>query len=136
MNANNNSKINPLCFTFKVVKTNKNDTIYQGFSTNPKNTFITEFIKIEKFQGFSNAFNLGLYFRIKNQSSWAKSKQITGLWKTQSNNIFRGDIKEGNTRTLILFKFDYSNELLKVYLFNFGFYPHHSVIDKLTTNIL
>jgi hypothetical protein len=88
----------PKIYRFSPIKFNKHDTIYQGFDDNPKDSFITELVKIEKFQGYSKAYNLGLYFRIKNASSWAKSLQVTGLWKTTRNGAFYGDFRDGTTK--------------------------------------
>jgi hypothetical protein len=134
MKANNTPTANIKEFKFNVFKTNKHDTIFNGLDSNPKDSLITEFVKIEKFQGYSNAFNLGLYFRVKNQSSWSKSKQVTGLWKTQTKGVYHGDFVEGNLKTLLLFKISENNDFLKVIVFPKGFYPHRTIIESLSCN--
>ena len=131
MQANNTLQANVKEFRFNVFKTNKQDTIYQGIETNPDDSIITNLVKIERFQGYSNAYNLGLYFVIKNASSWAKSKKITGLWKTQKECVFYGDIKEGNVKTLLLLKINY----LRILEFEKGYYPSKSMIDKLSNDL-
>ena len=125
----------PRLFRFSPIKFNKHDTIYQAFEDNPKDTFITELVKVEKFQGYSNAYNLGLYFRIRDASSWAKSKQITGLFKTPIKGAFYGNIKEGATISLLLFKIDPESHELTVYEYPKGYNPHRNVIDELINQI-
>lgn len=135
MKANNSQSANIKEFKFNAIKTNKHDTIYQVTESNPLDSIITEFVKIEKFQGYSNAYNLGLYFRIKDSTSWAKSKQITGLWKTQTNGVYYGDFKEGNFKTLLLFKLDVNNDFLRVIEFPKGYYPNRTIIESLSSNL-
>jgi hypothetical protein len=131
----NNTNDKPRLFKFSPIKFNKHDTIYQAQPNNPKDSFITELVKIEKFQGYSNAYNLGLYFRIKDSSSWAKSKQITGLFKTMRNGAFYGNIKDGATKSLLLFKIDHKSHELTVYEYPKGYNPHRNVIDLLINTI-
>lgn len=125
----------PKVYRFNPIKFNKHDTIYQGFEDNPKDSFITELVKIEKFQGYSKAYNLGLYFRIKDATSWAKSKQITGLWKTTQKDAFYGDFREGAIKTLLIFKIDHQSHELTVYEYPKGYNPHRNVIDALINQI-
>lgn len=135
----------PTIHKFEVVKYNKNDTIYQkcfGQSEKvkniewfdfgqPTNELITQTVKIEKFQGYSKAYNLGLYFRVKNASSWAKSKQITGLWKSTRINHYYGDNKAPEGKTLLLFKVDPESQTMTVYEYPKGYYPSRETIDLL-----
>jgi len=125
----------PKVFRFSPIKFNKHDTIYQAQSNNPNDSFITELVKIEKFQGYSKAYNLGLYFRIKNATSWAKSKQVTGLWKTTRKGAFYGDFRDGTTKTLLMFKIDDESNDLTVYEYPKGYNPPRNVIDLLINTI-
>jgi len=131
INTNNAPKLH----RFDPIKFNKHDTIYQARHDNPKDTFITEFVKIEKFQGYSNAYNLGLYFRIKDATSWAKSKQITGLWQTKRKGAFYGDFKQASIKTLLIFKICNESHELTVYEYPSGYYPHRNVIDELINQV-
>jgi hypothetical protein len=134
MNANiQNIKIN--VYQYKSYKINKQDTIYQISEPKELQSFLTEFVKVEKYQGYSNAYNLGLYFRIKNESSWAKSKQITGLWKLSNPNIFYGDIKQDKNKTLLLFFIEPNKGILKVFEFPTNYYPSKSTIELLSLKI-
>jgi hypothetical protein len=134
MNANiHHSKIK--VYQYKSIKTNKQDTIYQISEPKELQSFLTEFVKVEKYQGYSNAYNLGLYFRIKNESSWAKSKQITGLWKLSNPYIFYGDIKQDKNKTLLLFFIEPNKGILKVFEFPTNYYPSKSTIELLSLKI-
>jgi hypothetical protein len=125
----------PTKFIFNPIKFNKHDTIYQANEDNPKNSFLTESVKIEKFQGYSKAYNLDLYFRIKDATSWAKSKKITGLWKTNQKGTFYGDFIEGSIKTLLIFKIDHESHVLTVYVYPKGYNPHRNTIDFLICRI-
>lgn len=125
----------PTIHKFEVVKYNKNDTIYQLVFGQPTNELITQTVKIEKFQGYSKAYNLGLYFRVKNATSWAKSKQITGLWKTTRINHYYGDNKTPEGKTLLLFKVDPESQIMTVYEYPKGYYPSRKIIDSLINQI-
>lgn len=129
------TKGNVLMYRFKVIKLNKQDTIYTGFESNPSESFITELVKIERFQGYSNAYNLGLYFRIRNNSNWSKCKQVTGLFKTMRMNVFYGDHKSNGLKTLLLFKIDDIKEELTVFEYPDGYYPSRTIIDELVKEI-
>lgn len=122
-------------YRFNPIKFNKHDTIYQGIEDNPKDSFVTELVKIEKFQGYSKAYNLGSYFRIKNETSWAKSKQVTGLFKTTRKDAFYGDLKDSSTKTLLIFLIDQEGHELTVYEYPKGYYPSRTVIDNLINSI-
>jgi hypothetical protein len=135
MKANNTTDNAPKIYRFSPIKFNKHDTIYQANTDNPNDSFITELVKIEKFQGYSNAYNLGLYFRIRDASSWAKSKQVTGLFKTTRKGAFYGDFKEGKIKTLLIFKIDPESHELTVYVYPKGYAPHRNVIDILINQI-
>jgi hypothetical protein len=125
----------PTKFRFYPIKINKHDTIYEAFEDNPKGSFLTEQVKIEKFQGYSNAYNLGLYFRIKDASSWTKSKQITGLWATRRKGAFYGDLWDGKVKSLMLFMIDDESKELTVYVYRNGYYPHRNTIESLVSQI-
>ena len=135
MNTSSNTIDKVREYRFNPIKFNKHDTIYQGAEDNPRDSFIPELVKIEKFQGYSNAFNLGLYFRIKNASSWAKSKQVTGLFKTRRKDAFYGDLKESSTKTLLIFLIDPQGHELTVYDYPRGYNPSRAVIDNLINTI-
>ena len=136
MRANNTPQTpEPIKHKFVVVKYNKHDTIYQLTFGNPETEIIKQNAKVEVFQKFSNAYNLGLYFRVKTASSWSKSKAVTGMFKTMRLNHFYGDFKDNMTKTLLLFKIDEERQVLTVYEYPNGYYPNRTTIDGLINSI-
>lgn len=133
-NANNPECQQPVeVFRFTEAKINKHSTIYAMVDIPTKATFITSVVRIEKFQGYSKAYNLAEYFRIKDQSSWAKSRQVTGLWKTNVQGIYYGDNRENmsDLKTLLMFQFDPSDGALLLYVYQKGYYPAKSTIETI-----
>lgn len=135
MNANNTIDNLKNTHSFKTIKVNKHSTIFERI-TDVKDSFITDFVKVEKFQGFSKAYNLGEYFRIKNQSSWAKSKQVTGLWKSSRLNYFYGDNRTPTGKTLLIFYKDDRKDFITVYEFVESYYPSKVIIERIINNLL
>jgi hypothetical protein len=125
----------PQTYLFRAIKVNKHSTIYEMIEGEEGSSFITKTVKIEKFQGFSHAYNLGEYFRIRNASNWKDSKQITGLWQTTREDIFYGDIKEGSVKTLLLFQYAQKRAYLKVYVYPKGFDPSRARTDSYARDI-
>lgn len=135
MKANNTIDKLKNIHTFKSCKVNKHSTILERV-TDVKDSFITDFVKVEKFQGYSKAYNLGEYFRIKNASSWAKSKQVTGLWKSSRLNYFYGDNRTDKGKTLLIFFKDDRNDFITVYEFVESYYPSKVIIERIINNLL
>ena len=133
-NANNPEWQQPVeVFRFIEAKVNKHSTIYAMVDIPIKTTFVTPVVRIEKFQGYSKAYNLAEYFRIKDQSSWAKSRQVTGLWKTSTQGVYYGDNRENmsDPKTLLMFQFDTSDGAFILYVYPKGYYPAKSTIEKI-----
>lgn len=133
MGANNTQE--PIKHKFEVVKYNKHDTIYQLCLGCPESETIKQLVKVEVFQNYSKAYNLGLYFRVKTSSSWKKSKALTGMFKTTRLNHYYGDYKTNKGKTLILFKIDPESQIMYVYEYPKGYYPSRKVIDSLINQI-
>ena len=117
---------------YKAVKFNKCDTQYQT-TDDVSNHWITERVKIEAFQGFSNAYNLGEYFRLRGETSWKSGEQVTGLWKSDNrkSHYHYGDRRSKSGKTLILFYRSADNVDLKVCVFPDGFYPTEAKRNQL-----
>ena len=113
------------------VKFNRCDTQYQLEGELPQHSWLTERVKTEAFQGYSRAYNLAEYFRLRGQTSWKTGEQVTGLWKSDFPNCFYGDRKAKGTKTLILFMRSVDHEKLTVYIFPMGYYPSKSKINEL-----
>ena len=136
MTANFNPNTTATVFEFTAIKFNKQDTIYQCTQQTKQISLpLTELIKIERFQGYSKASNCTHYLRIRNKPSWAKSDQITGLWRSCRRSFLFGDYKKENTKTLIIFRFNENGERLKIYLAPFGYYPSRNSIETLINSL-
>jgi hypothetical protein len=122
-------------YQFKELKVNKHSTIYELTNTSQLTPFVTELVRIEKFQGYSNAYNLAEYYRIRNTTNWHTSKQITGLWKTQIKEVFYGDTGRGSDRSLLMFKFSENRSRLNIFLFSQGYYPSKSEIETIAKTL-
>ena len=113
---------------YRLVKVNKCDRQYLIKDFLPPGSILTERVRVEAFKGYSSAYNLGEYFRLRGTTSWKNGKQVTGLWKSPHPDVFYGDYKENTTKTLLLFKFKNDRQILLVYSFPIGFYPKKQTI--------
>ena len=67
---------------YLLVKVNKCDKQYLIKDFLPLSSILTERVKVEAFKGYSSAYNLAEYFRLRGTTSWKSGKQVTGLWKS------------------------------------------------------
>jgi len=136
MTAQSNSPNHtPVVHLFRITKENKTSTIYGRASTSHRYSFITDEVKIEDFQGYSNGKDFNLYFRIKDQSSWSKSEAVTGLYPTGIASVYFGNRRKGNTRTLLVFKFNHQDETLTVLEYPQGYYPSRAIIFDIVKTV-
>jgi hypothetical protein len=134
MNANI-KKTGVNTYQFEAIKFNKQSTIFIGQGSNSYTSFITREVKIEKFQGYSKAYNLAMYFRIRNKDNWSKCEQVTGLWKTEKPGVYYGDRRTLTDKTLLIFVLLDGHQRLSIYEFPKGYYPHRNVIDSIINNL-
>ena len=124
--------------TYKVINELKSYTVYElieVYKINPiteNKNLLTDILRIEKFQGNSNASNINDYLRLRNCSNWSKSQQVTGLRPTDKEGLFYGDwrkLDKSDTlqKTLLLFQFSTDRKTLFIDVFR-GFYPNHNGI--------
>jgi hypothetical protein len=117
----------PVIHIYKPVKVNKTSTIYEieqtkGIREPKPEDYFTDIVKIEQYQGYSKAYNLTHYFRIRDNANWSKCKTPTGLFRTIKPNVFFGDLKTSKGKTLILFYVDEVNNL-QIFKYPNGYYP-------------
>lgn len=118
--------------TFKVKSELKSYTVYELAEVVGKTNLLTELLRIEQFNGKSNASNIKNYLRLRTCSNWNKSELITGLRPTQKESLFYGDwLKLDETdapkKSLLIFKF--SNDTMTLFIDVYrGFYPNHKGI--------
>jgi hypothetical protein len=114
---------------------NRCDTQYQLVGEVPQLSWLTARVKIEKFQGFSKAYNIDEYFRLRGATSWKSGEQVTGLWKSETKNAYYGDRKTKEGKTLILFFRSPDLESLTVHIFPTGYNPSKKVINQLINEL-
>lgn len=117
--------------TFKVTNELKSYTVYELDQVTGNKNLLTDILRIEKFQGKSNASNITDYLRLRTTSNWSKCEKITGLRPTKEG-IFYGDWVKRNQnnelkKTLLLFTFSKDGQTLVIDVFR-GFYPNHKGI--------
>jgi len=123
--------------TYKVINELKSYTVYElieVYKINPiteNKNLLTDILRIEKFQGNSNASNINDYLRLRNCSNWSKSELVTGLRPTTKENLFYGDwrkLENSNPiKTLLIFSFSKDKQTLIIDVYR-GFYPNHNGI--------
>ena len=77
--------------TYKVMSELKSYTVYSLVEVERGKNLLTDVLRIEKFQGKSNALNIKDYLRLRNTSNWSNCEQVTGLKKTSKPQVFFGD---------------------------------------------
>ncbi len=118
--------------TYKISNELKSYTIFELVEVVGNKNLLTDIIRIEKFQGKSNASKINNYLRIRNCSNWSKCEQITGLRPTTKEGLFYGDrtttdLTGLKKRTLLLFTFSTDRQTLFIDVYR-GFYPNHKGI--------
>lgn len=102
-------------FSYTSTKVNKSSIIYNLDNDRPTE-FATQNVRIEKYQGYSNAYSLKHYYRLKDQKAWHKSTALTGLFMTLNPNVFYGDTGKNRGQRSMLFVFSNDFRNLSVYL--------------------
>ena len=115
--------------TYKVSNELKSYSVYELVEVTGNKNLLTDILRIEKFQGKSNASNINDYLRLRNCSNWSKSEQVTGLRPTTKEGLFYGDWRKPNEsdtlkKTLLLFLFSKDRKTLIIDVYR-GFYPHY-----------
>lgn len=125
----------PIIHIYEPTKVNKSSTIYQLSKTlelrePQKDDYFTDIVKIEKYQGYSNAYNVSHYFRLRDTTNWSTCTTPTGLIKTTKPYLFRGDIREKNgAKTLLIFRFQ--EDILQVFKYPKGYNPKGRNLDEI-----
>lgn len=127
MNSTGNFTPDYIRHTYNVSNELKSYTVYELSTSEGNAKLLTDILRIEKFQGKSNASNINDYLRIRNCSNWSKCEQITGLRPTIKEGLFYGDWRKPNEsdalkKTLLLFLFSTDRKTLFIDVYR-GFYP-------------
>lgn len=108
--------LNEMIYHFKEVKVNKSSIIYSTNDIIYNSNVVANEVKIEKYRGFSNSGNINEVYFIKNKKTWKESSYISGLYKTETKDVFYGDSGKPS-KNLILFEFLNNKSELKVHYF-------------------
>ncbi|MFY7665314.1 hypothetical protein [Flavobacterium sp.] len=120
--------------TYKLSNELKSYSVYQITAVDDNKNLLTDVLRIEKFQGKSNATNIKDYLRLRTATNWQKCQMITGLRPTQRRVLFYGDRKKVNEsnemdelKELLIFVFSENREILIIDVYR-GFYPYNKGI--------
>lgn len=113
---------------YQAIKINKASIEYETTSDLGESIFKSDKAKIELFRGFSRATGCNYVFKVKTLSNWNKCKPVTNIWATTLKNTFYGDLRDGITKTLLIFRItDEEFSDLILYIFPRGIYPRNDI---------
>lgn len=90
---------------------------------------LTDSLRIEIFNGKSNAQGITKYLRLRTSDNWASCEKVTGLRPTSLNRVFTGDRIVNGKKNLLVFVFSKDYKKLKVDVYR-AFYPNNPNILK------
>ncbi|UQD55867.1 hypothetical protein [Flavobacterium sp. K5-23] len=132
MNSTGNFTPDYIRHTYKVTNELKSYTVYELSTSEGNVNLLTDILRIEQFQGKSNASNISDYLRLRNTTNWSKCAMITGLRTTTKEGVFYGDWLRLNKslttkKTLLVFTFYKDEQTLLIDVYR-DFYPHNNVL--------
>ena len=95
---------------------------------------LTDIVRIENYNGKSNAYGIEKYLRLRTSSSWLKSEKVTGLRLTTIKNIFEGNRIVNGKKNLLLFIFSDDFKTLRIDVYR-SFYPMNKQILQSIINM-
>jgi hypothetical protein len=113
--------------SYKVERERKSYTCYLVDEVSQETNLLTDLIRIEKFQGCSDATGIEDYLRIRDTTNWATSSKITGLRPSKREGFYYGDCHKPElinckNRTLIIVYCSKCRKNVITYVFR-DFYP-------------
>jgi len=90
---------------------------------------LTDTLRIEIYNGKSDARGIDKYLRLRTSSNWATSEKVTGLRPTSVKNVFEGNRLVYGKRNLLIFVFSDDYKWLKIDVYR-SFYPKTPAILK------
>lgn len=103
------------------VKTYSVFTLNQSKSSNIK--LLTDMLRIEIYQGKSNAKGIDRYLRLRTSTNWQSCEMVTGLRVTKKPRVFTGDRIVNGKKNLLVFVFSSDYRTLKIDVYR-AFYPN------------
>jgi len=120
-------------YTFSRSKENKTCSIFD-MQPYKEGSFLTSQVKLEDFQNYSKGHGFKEYFRTYG-TTWKNGEQVTGVYPTNTPNVYYGNRKVNGVKTLLLFKLNDARTTLMVYVFKTGYYPPKDVIEQYAKSI-
>lgn len=108
---------------FKVSHEVKSYSVFEIYQLKSSINLLTEILRIEVFNGKSNAYGIEKYLRLRTTSNWATSEKVTGLRPTAIKNIFEGNRVVNGKRNLLIFVFSDDYKTLRIDVYR-SFYPN------------
>ncbi|SHM05177.1 hypothetical protein [Flavobacterium xinjiangense] len=90
--------------------------------------FLSDFLRIEPYQGKSQTKGVSICSRLRTTSNWTTSKDVTGLRPTDIKGVYYGDRLRNDIKTLLIFRFmEKKNGLFgeSEIRLNIDVYPHY-----------
>lgn len=108
---------------YKIASSLKSYAVYNLDSTTGGN-LLTDVLRVEKFNGKSNATNIDQYLTLRTSTNWEKSQKVTGLRPSKVRGVFYGDhpTLRKSRKSLIVFVFSDDRARLTIDVYP-GFYP-------------
>lgn len=106
---------------YKLDRALKSYSVYQLDKENTPTNLLTDILRIEEYRNKSNATNIKDYLRLRTSSNWKTGEQVTGL-RPFKDQIFYGDRKENDKKSLLIFQFNKDRTILFIDVFR-AFYP-------------
>lgn len=127
------NRLNYVRHIYKVDSVQKSNAYYKLDDYYNGSKQLTEFVRIERFRGYSNSKKNDTYFSIKDNPLWKDCTMLTGLRKTLKPNVFYGDSIQSK-KSLILFQLSDDKTTLVIDVFN-RFYPkNQSLLSSMIKN--
>lgn len=106
----------PSIYFYKEINDGKNETVkhYELINQNTDNNNLTDKINISKDRGFANSHPI-YWVKTQTYNKWS-DVCLTGLFKTNITNLFKGDIDK--KQNLLIAKFSDDGTRLIIYCFN------------------
>ena len=90
---------------YKVRNKVKSYTTYELTELPRGINFLSDFLRIEPYQGKSQTKGVSICSRLRTTSNWTTSKDVTGLRPTNIKGVYYGDRLRNDIKTLLIFRF-------------------------------
>ncbi|WP_291071876.1 MULTISPECIES: hypothetical protein [unclassified Empedobacter] len=117
---------------YKVNHEVKTYSVYELDKSRTDKSLLTDILRVETYNGKSEAKGIDKYLRLRTSSNWTTSEKVTGLRPTSIKNVFYGNRIVNDKRNLLIFVFSDDYKWLKIDVYR-SFYPK---TPKILTSII